>query len=264
MSAKMSPQRRAAFLKALEATGNQTVAAERAKVSRSWVQLHRSTDSAFDAAVRAAIAAAKAALRCAPDQARGGRGSNRPPFGWGHLDGEELVVRGTNGRRVQIARARLHQWTPRVERRFLATLAATCNVKAACAEVGMSAASVYPHRERWPAFAARWEAAIERGYERLEVALDQSAEQLLGTVTLPPEEPLGPMTVDQAIHVMHMHKHQVHGLGGRPGRWLRPRSLDEVRGSLLRKLRAVAAAREMEAADKDRDRREWERRGLRS
>ena len=42
------------------------------------------------------------------------------------------------GRRVQIARARVKQWTPRVEDRFLATLAATCNVKAACAEVRMT------------------------------------------------------------------------------------------------------------------------------
>ena len=51
MSRKTSPARRAAFLKALSETGNQTIAAERAKVSRSWVQLHRSTDPAFDADV---------------------------------------------------------------------------------------------------------------------------------------------------------------------------------------------------------------------
>ncbi|HEV2818366.1 MAG TPA: hypothetical protein VGW40_14230 [Allosphingosinicella sp.] len=263
----MSPQRRAAFLKAVRETGNQTIAAERAKVSRSWVQLHRTEDPEFRRELEAAIKAAKESLTWAPDRVRGTRGSNRPPRGWGHLDGEELVVKGTGGsgggKRVQIARARLKQWTPRVEDRFLAVLAATCNVKAACAAVGMTAASAYAHRQRWPGFMARWDAAIEVAYRRIEVALDQAAEQLLGTCDLPPEEPLGPMNVDQAIHLMHMHKHQVEGLGKAPGAWRRPRTLDEVRGSILRKLRAIATARAANAADKDRDRREWERRGLR-
>ncbi len=36
MSRKFSPQRRNAFLAALRATGNQTLAAERAGVSLSW------------------------------------------------------------------------------------------------------------------------------------------------------------------------------------------------------------------------------------
>ena len=274
MSAKTSKARREAFLRAVRETGNQTLATERAKVSRSWVQLHRSTDPAFDAEVRAAIAAAKESLAWAPvpnlrqgRQVRGARGSNQPPRGWGHLDGEELVVKGTGGagggKRVQIARARLKQWTPRVEDRFLAVLAATCNVKAACAEVGMTAASAYAHRQRWPGFMKRWEAAVRRGYERLEVALDQAAEQLLGIAVLPPEDPLGPMTVDQAIHLMHMHKHQVHGIGKAPGAWRRPRTLDEVHGSILRKLNAIASARAATAADKAKVRREWQRRGLR-
>ena len=78
---------------------------------------------------------------------------------------------------MQIARARLKQWTPRIEDRFLAVLAATCNVKAACAEVGMTAASAYAHRKRWPAFAGRWDEAVEEGYARLEFALVENAEQ---------------------------------------------------------------------------------------
>lgn len=62
MSRKTSAARRAAFFKALRETGNQTIAAERAKVSRSWVQLQRSVDPAFKAAVAAAVAEAKAGL----------------------------------------------------------------------------------------------------------------------------------------------------------------------------------------------------------
>jgi len=110
MSAKISAARKAAFLKALAERGNFTLSAEKAKVSRSWVLLHRKADAAFDAACREAVAAAKARLGAHPER--------RPPSGWGHLDGVELVVRGTNGRRVQIARARLHQWTPRVRTGF--------------------------------------------------------------------------------------------------------------------------------------------------
>jgi hypothetical protein len=41
MVAKTSPARRAAFLRALAASGKRALAAERAKVSRSWVMLHR-------------------------------------------------------------------------------------------------------------------------------------------------------------------------------------------------------------------------------
>ena len=94
MSRKTSPARRAAFLKALSETGNQTIAAERAKVSRSWVQLHRSTDPRFKADVAAAVAEAKAHL---DGLGANGEGSRKPPSGWGHLDGEELVVKGSPG-----------------------------------------------------------------------------------------------------------------------------------------------------------------------
>ncbi|HVR91052.1 MAG TPA: hypothetical protein VHG29_08165 [Novosphingobium sp.] len=175
MTKKFSQARRDAFLTALAQTGNQTLSAERAKVSRGWVTLHRSTDAGFDAACRDAIAEARAALRDAPSALRraqgsvapqGERNSMKPPTGWGYLDGAELVVKGTGGssfpdaptqgRRVQIARARVRQWSPRVEERFLAALTATCNVKAACAEVGLTPASAYNHRLRWDGFARRW------------------------------------------------------------------------------------------------------------
>jgi hypothetical protein len=201
MSHKMSPHRRAAFLKAVRETGNQSLAAERAKVSRSWVQLHRSADPAFDADVRAAIETAKTALRSAEGQ--------RPPSGWGFFDGEELVVRGTNGRRVQIARARLRQWTPRAEGRFLQVLSATCNVEASCAAVGLSPVSAYEHRKRWPAFGERWDDAIEAGSRRIDGGLTASAIASLEPPEPgePPIEPIvAPMSVDDAIRLVRLHE----------------------------------------------------------
>ena len=128
MTKKFSEARRAAFLKGVAETGNQTVAAARARVSRSWVTMTRAAEPGFDAAVRAAVDAARARL--------GSAETRRAPRGWGSLDGVELAARGTNGRRCQIARATLREWSPETEDRFLATLSATCNVKAACAEVG--------------------------------------------------------------------------------------------------------------------------------
>lgn len=92
MTAKISGKRRVAFLKALEVCGNQTLAADRVCVSRSWVCKERGLNAEFDLECDRLIAAARERLRSAE--------GNRPPEGWGHLDGMELVVRGTKGRRV--------------------------------------------------------------------------------------------------------------------------------------------------------------------
>jgi hypothetical protein len=62
MSAKTSAARRAAFMAAVAETGNRTLAAERAKVSASWVTLHRATDPAFKAELEAAVATFKASF----------------------------------------------------------------------------------------------------------------------------------------------------------------------------------------------------------
>ncbi len=269
MSRKFSERRRKAFLSALAATGNQTLAAERVGVSRSWVGLQRATDAGFGAAVRAAIAVARERLRArpstslrtnggdgnvphpaqpragaeSPSPARG-RGADRPPAGWGFLDGAELVVRGSNGRRTQIGRARVGQWTGRVEARFLAALAATCNVKAACAEVGKAHSSAYGHRKRWRAFAAAWDAAIVEGYARIEVALIERGCNLFAEPAAPSDNPITEMTAAQAIHLLHMHQHRVHGIGKAPGkRWREPPTLAEVTESILRKIEAIERGR---------------------
>ncbi|HEY6814038.1 MAG TPA: hypothetical protein VI168_00730 [Croceibacterium sp.] len=260
MTRKFSQARKEAFLAAVRETGNQTIAAERAKVSRSWVHLHRSEDPAFRQAVDEAVLAAKAALRQAQDERGDGL---KPPSGWGFLDGAELVVRGTGGtgggKRVQIARARVRGWSPRVEDRFLTALGATCNVKAACAEVGLTPASAYGHRKRWAAFAARWDAAVEQGYEQIEMGLIECAGSFLSNEEMPDAAPLTGMTVDHAIHLLHMHKHQVRGIGKRPGLRARWPDIEEVRASILRKVEAIERHDPERLA---RDRKEWaQRRG---
>jgi len=268
MSHKISAARRAAFLEALAETGNQTIAAERAKVSRSWVCLHRAADPAFDAAVRAAIESAKARLR--------GSDGRAPPSGWGFLDGEELVVKGTGGsalrdaagaapqderkkgRRVQIARARLKQWTPRIEERFLAALGATCNVKAACAEVGMSASSAYEHRKRWPAFARRWDEAVKLGCIQLEFALVAyccNPFSVPDPPALPPVEIVEPavrIDYDRAMRGLYMQQHRVYGMGRPPGRCRKQPRFEEARRVILRKVEAIERGGALSEEDKAR------------
>ena len=184
-----------------------------------------------------------------------------PPSGWGFLDGAELVVRGTGGsgggKLVQVARARVRQWSPRVEERFLATLAATCNVKAACAAVGMSAASAYNHRGRWPRFAERWDAAVEEGYVRLELGLIHAAGNLFSDEEPAEAAPVTAITADHAIHLLHMHKHQVHRIGGRPGLRAREPDIEVVRADIQRKVEAMKRHDPERLA---RDRKEWARR----
>jgi hypothetical protein len=242
MSAKTSAARRAAFFAALRATGNQTVAAERAKVSRSWVTLHRANDPAFRAAMEEAVAAAKAALSQAAVA--------EPGAGWRDQGGEELVARGSNGRVTQIARARLRQWTPRVEARFLSVLASSCNVKAACAEVGLSQESAYCHRKRWGGFARAWDQALEIGYDRVATALVAAAGAMLGDHDYEPETHVRMTSVRDAMTLLKMHQARVHGVGKLPGRRPRPRTFDEVRDSILRKLEMIERARLAEARER--------------
>jgi hypothetical protein len=250
MSARMAEARKRAFLGALEATGNVTLAAEAGKVSRSWVGLHRKEHPEFDAACRAAIASARARL--------GGHGERAPPSGWGFLDGCELVVRGTRGRRMQIARARLVQITPRTEQRLLQVLAATGNGKAACAAAGVTAGAVWNHRKRWPGFDKMWSEAAIRGALRIETGLIENGRNLFSEPEHPPELPMPPMTFAQVIQVLKMNRHRLHGLGKAPGkRWRPPPTLDELAPGIWRKFMALEASWAMSEDEKAKDREEW-------
>lgn len=84
MTAKMSSKRREAFLRALEACGNQTLAAERAGVSRSWVCQARQRDPELDSDCRAAIAKAQARLDEAERRGPGGE--------WAWFGGQGILI----------------------------------------------------------------------------------------------------------------------------------------------------------------------------
>ena len=147
MTAKMSDKRRGAFLKALAACGNVTLAAERAGMSKSWVSLTRRSDPAFDAECRAAKAASAERLA--------GGGSNRPPGAWRHQSGVDLVVHRAGRRPPQVVRGSGTRWTPRREDRFLGRLRQCNNIRLACRWAGMTLSSYEAHWRRWPDFRRR-------------------------------------------------------------------------------------------------------------
>lgn len=53
--------------------------------------------------------------------------------------------------------------------KFLAALAATSNISAACAAAGIDSGSVYKLRRTYPAFRTAWRSALLEGYENLEL-----------------------------------------------------------------------------------------------
>ena len=252
MTAKTSTTRTNAFFKALSDTGNQTISAERACVSRSWVSLHRSTDPAFRARMEACISEARARLSGA-----GGVACARVVGAkWGVIDGEELVLRGSNGRRAQVSRARVGQFTPRLEARFLSVLRRTCNVKMACVAVGVSAAAAYKHRERWTEFERAWEAAIEEGCFALEMALLENGIRALDPdaegLAEEPALPMLPISADDAIRILGMRR-------GRFSPAARPAASEDVAcAHIARYLRMLAMRR---GVDVPRDERKWRGRG---
>jgi hypothetical protein len=68
---KFGQARRDVFLATLREAGNRTLAAERVKVSQSWVTLHRWSDPDFQRVCEEAIEATKRSLARTPDWVRG-------------------------------------------------------------------------------------------------------------------------------------------------------------------------------------------------
>lgn len=94
------------------------------------------------------------------------------------------TIRGGKNRLVQIRKPRANEWSAAMQMRFLEALAMTGNVTTSVAAVGMSVGGAYNRRARDPAFAAGWQAALVRGYERLEELLLATALESVGGGTV--------------------------------------------------------------------------------
>lgn len=88
------------------------------------------------------------------------------------MAGKTITRRKGGG--VQV-RASSSRWTAANRARFLAKLAETLNVTAACRAVGLCDRGAYKLRQRDPGFAAAWETTIADAYARVEMLLLERA-----------------------------------------------------------------------------------------
>lgn len=140
----------------------------------------------------------------------------------------------------QVIRTTGQRWSEEAEERFLDTLAASCNVSVAAEAAGFTRFTCYKRRRRDPGFAKLWDAALEQGATRIRALLLQRAIEALEGFAPDPDTPIPNMTVKEALAVLAAHDRRISG-GPRSRReWARPRSLDEMRDSILRKLEAIA------------------------
>lgn len=158
-------------------------------------------------------------------------------------------VRYTRDGHARVVQTSGAQWSDEAEERFFETLAATCNVTMAAAAAGFAHTTVYRWRLRRPAFAARWQAAIEHGFARLEAELLRAANDTLAGVAFDSDRPIPKMSIDQAMQLLREHRDAATN-GARPGARARRRSLDEVRAGILKKVEAIRNGEREERREK--------------
>ena len=143
------------------------------------------------------------------------------------------------------------RWTDEAEERFLDRLASSYNVTYAAARTGFSRHAIYARRRSDPGFAERWQAALEQGYARLELALVKAANDRLSRKLPDPNMPFPEMTVREAITILQLHRAAVTGDGTtrHPGWHARPRKLEEMKASILTKLEAIETHRAVGGGD---------------
>ena len=233
----------AAFVEALEQTGNVGLAAAALGMHRTTFIKRKRLYPAFATRWDAALVAAQAALKLG--------GGSRPPGGKAlrTSGGEATVAAGKNGK-LQIRRALPGRVTRHAEQAFLRALAASANIRLSAAATGFSWSAFYARKLASPAFANEMEQALSMGHARLELALIESAVQSLEggedsawRDTPIEDNPIPPMTASQAIQLLQYHRNAVRREGKRHDkRWTRAEDIEEVYKSILRKADAIVRA----------------------
>jgi hypothetical protein len=242
---RFTAPRRAAFLEFLAKTGNLTAAAAAVGIDRSTAEQRRKRDAEFELACRAALAEADRALAGA-DNAVGLEGQ-----------GDFSVIKRSRSGRTQVIRAGAKRWSRAIEDRFFAALSTCGNVAAAARAVGFTEGCIWQRRRNWPAFRARMEEALDEAEINIEFRLASMGSDIAAAGNEPPligegskaEAPVPPLPFDAdlALRFLKWREQKRTGPTGRRARWQRPpRSLDEVKESILRKLGAMDAHRRAE------------------
>jgi transposase-like protein len=226
MGKKREAAWRERFLAALARCGSVTGAARAAGVHRSTIYGARQRDPDF-------------AARCAEALAEGRR--RLASGGTPALAGDEVVRRSRHGRPC-IALVGPGRWSADKEALFLAALEEGANVRRAARAARISTAALYTRRQREPAFAEAWAAAVRGGYLDVEALLIENAKAVLANAPRPRRKGrlVEDMSVADAINVLKLHRASVKG--GAPQRYdwrAAEPDIEEVRAEVLRKVAAM-------------------------
>lgn len=167
---------------------------------------------------------------------------------------EDEIGAGSMGP-LQRRRPRPNSFTAAKRKLFLDELAASCNVERARKAAGVLSPCVYRVRQRDPLFAEQWQAALEIGYERLEMALLRRAIEAVEGLTLDAEDearqPVEKMTVAEAMNVLRQHRPSVErgAVRGRRSAARHIATQQEVDALLIKRIRMVKRRRVLRNRD---------------
>lgn len=221
------------FLDALARTGNVARAAEASGASKAGLYKQRKRNPGFAREWDAALAGARKALAVVLAE------RSAPPDRW---------VRKMQGGHPQDTRRRARGWSARREARFLESLAEDCHVRRAAEAAGVCEQTCFIRRRTYPDFAAAWDAAIAEGRVRLSMKLlrqaangtraDEAEERRL---IAEPDEDAAIEDTGLALGLLRLAEAREGRGSGRDRNLPRPRSIEEVRASILAKLDAIEA-----------------------
>lgn len=207
-----------AFLRALERTGAVEAAARDAGIDKSTAYARRKAHGDFAEAWEAALARregvvvaevkertgfwerVKKGLLPAPSPGSAAAESSREGRGAAK---EELLATSALGGKV--VRAGPGRWNQAAEKLFFDELAASANVRRACAAAGVSTNAVYARRMKRPDFRAKWDAVLETGRAAIEMHLVESARQSFDPDDLDLEGARPKVLVAEAIRIIKLH-----------------------------------------------------------
>jgi hypothetical protein len=159
--------------------------------------------------------------------------------------GTNLELAG--GKVPRLRKAGRRAFTKAKQGRFLAALAATCNVSAACRRARVSDSCVYEHRRKDAAFRAGWVEAVREAYGRLEL---MTLERMMnGTVTTRTRADGSVDTTHEypnalALQLLRLHR----GTGSEPEQAPTAEDIDEVRERIAQRIDRLRIRMEKEAA----------------
>jgi hypothetical protein len=221
-------RRAARFLATLEQTGNVSMAVEVAGIGKNRIYKHRRENEEFAAQWEAAILAFRE------------REEREDGLDEEELEAAGLAVRRGRGGKPQIVSARPNQWSRRKEDIFLAHYRECGNVTRAARAARIAPETAWRRRDHSADFRRRFDEAKVEAVERLELRLIEEGSERLESEDSAKRDP------QLAMWLLKRRDAEASGRLNKGAAWARPRSLDETRASILKKLSAIAARHQKE------------------